>query len=64
MSLNRHQIREIVIKIKTGKTEMIKKESNRVSIHKVMYNDAEIHVVYDKIRGTVVTALTPEMTNV
>ena len=39
---------------------IVEKQSNRISVHDVIYNGEVYRVVYDKNRKTIVTALPPE----
>jgi hypothetical protein len=54
------QCKDIVDLIQNGKTKCIKQQSLRTTIHEVKINGILIHVVYDKIRKTPVTALPPK----
>lgn len=52
---NQEMMKEIAGMIKNGRSEPIKKQSNRVSKHRVTYQGIALVVVYDKRRGLVVT---------
>src|SRR3989304_3851044 len=60
LHLNEGDIRNIVHQIQTGQSEMIDRQSNRVSVHRLTYKGEQINVAYDGQRGTLVTALMPE----
>lgn len=51
----------IVGKIKDNNSQFIFKQSNRVAIHKVLIDEKEFFVVYDRERKSIVTFLTKEM---
>jgi len=48
---------EIVKQIQTSKSQLIEKQSNRISVHDVIVNDETIRVVYDRDRKLIVTFL-------
>lgn len=52
--------RDMVQQIQSGKAKFIRKQSNRVSHFWVTWHDQTVPVVYDKLRGTVVTVLMPQ----
>lgn len=60
ISLSTKECKDIVLFIQSGKSDLIKKQSNRISIYAMNINDKLVHVVYDKKRKVVVTALLPE----
>lgn len=53
--LNKEQINEITKIITDGKSNFVKKQSNRIVIHDVIYNDKTMRIVYDKLRKLPVT---------
>jgi len=57
IEFNRHMRSEFEKLIQTNQTHLIKKQSNRVSIHDVIYEGEVYRVVYDKNRKTIVTVL-------
>ena len=57
LELNRRELRELVSQIQEAKATHIETQSNRVSLWRVSHGTIEIVVVYDKKRGTIVTAL-------
>lgn len=60
LHLNTGDVRNIIYMIQTGVSEMIDKQSNRVTVHRVTYKGETFSVAYDKQRDTLVTALMPE----
>lgn len=60
IKLTTSQCKDIVNLIQKGKTRFVEQQSLRVSIHEIKINEMLIHVVYDKIRKTPVTALPPK----
>ena len=52
--------KQLVNRIIAGETELVEKQSNRVSIHRVLIQENPANVVYDKTRKTIVTVLYPE----
>lgn len=58
LKLNRHDIKVLVSKIQCGNARFIRKQSNRVTHWMVNYLGKEIHLVYDKKRQNIITALT------
>jgi len=60
INFNRHMRRDFEILIKTKQTHLIKKQSNRTSIHDVIYGGEVYRVVWDKKRQTVITVLPDE----
>lgn len=55
MEINRHQIRDLVAQIQSGKAEHVETQTNRLSIKTVCFNGVKIPVAYDKQRKTIVT---------
>ena len=60
LHLNDGDLRNIVHLIQTGQSEMIDRQSNRVSVHKLTYKGELVSVAFDSQRATLVTALMPE----
>ena len=58
--LSSKECKDIVTFIQSGQSDCVKIQSNRVSIHAIKINDKLVHVVYDKNKKVVVTALLPE----
>jgi phage FluMu gp28-like protein len=57
IDLNRHKRLEIVHMIQHGKATCVRKQSHRVSIFSLQYENQEIVVVYDKQRKTLASFL-------
>lgn len=57
LELNRHQLRELVKQIQSGKAEHVETQSNRVSIKRVKFEGSFYTVAYDKNRQTIITFL-------
>lgn len=58
ISLNRHQIRDIVAMVKNAKgVKTISRQSLRTSVKEVTYQGHLLRFVYDHNRGTIVTFL-------
>ncbi len=53
-------MQNIVHMIQTGQSEMIDRQSNRVSVHRLTYKGETFSAAFDSSRGTLVTALLPE----
>jgi catabolite regulation protein CreA len=60
LEINRFVYQQLVDQIQDGQAEFIQKQSNRISVFWVMYDDIRIRVIYDKSRKTLVTALPPD----
>ena len=60
LSLNRHQLRELESLIQCGKGRFIEKQSNRVTVWEVSYQDCHMRLVYDTMRHSLITALPKE----
>ena len=60
LHLNDGDILNIVHMIQTGQSEMIDRQSNRVSVHRLTYKGETFSAAYDGQRRTLVTALMPE----
>jgi hypothetical protein len=61
LSINKESYKLIVDKIQNGESTYLGKRSLRTSYHKVDFYGTNIIVVYDKTRGTLVTALSKDM---
>lgn len=59
IEINREGIEYIVRQIQSQNCEFVIKQSLRVTIFDVMYENKKIRVVYDKNRKTLITALKP-----
>jgi hypothetical protein len=59
-TVNRHEFRELVQQITSGKAEHLESQSNRVSIKAVTFKGKKIAVAYDKSRQTIITFLPDE----
>lgn len=57
ISVNRHQLRDIAEQIRQGRALFVERQSNRVTRWVVEYQGKKILVIYDSLRGNVVTAL-------
>jgi hypothetical protein len=53
--------REIVGKIQSGKLQVVRKQSNRVTVFRHTLNEREFDIVYDNKRHRIVTFLYPEI---
>lgn len=51
---------QLVLLIKQGRSKIVRKTSNRVSVHKVEVDGTEHTVAYDKLRKQIVTVLPEE----
>jgi hypothetical protein len=51
---------EIVTMIRNGEAEFVRKESNRVTVFDVNYENTTLRVVYDKQRKSLATIMTPD----
>ncbi len=60
LTINRHQLRDLVLQIQSGKAEHLETQSNRISIKAVTVNGQKIAVVYDRNRQNIVTFLPKE----
>lgn len=57
MVVNRAQLKEMVDKIRNGKSKLLYRSSNNRSVWLVPYNNRAIKVVYDNQRGEIITVL-------
>jgi hypothetical protein len=55
LTLNRNDLGEIVQMILHNKSIPIRKQSNRVSIHRIFYKGIRAKVAYDKKRQSIIT---------
>ena len=55
LSINDQDLQEISSSIQSGKATHIFRQSNRVSIFKLVFKEKDIQVVYDSKRKTIVT---------
>jgi len=62
LSLTTHNLKEIGEQIWIEKNAFfIRRQSQRVTLWKVIYQNTSMYVVYDALRESVVTVLSPEM---
>jgi len=59
ISLNSNQYNQLVNRIKKGKADFVRRQSNRVTIWDMDFEGHLIRVVYDKKTAAIVTALYP-----
>jgi len=59
IDLNDNQYMQLVNRIQKGRAELVRRQSNRVSIWDIEFEDQMIRVVYDKRTKAIVTALYP-----
>lgn len=57
IQLTDHEYWKLCQQIRSGKSKILHKQSNRISVHLIKLRDQEVNVVYDKQRGTIVTFL-------
>ena len=57
ITLNKTIFRTWIEQIQTGAAKFLERQSNRVSVFEVSYEDKAIPVVYDRLRKTIVTTL-------
>lgn len=60
IAINRKDRKQIINLIRQGKSKPIERRSNRVCVHEIEWNGKKMNVVYDNLRGQLVTALYPE----
>ena len=60
ISLNDNQYMQLINRIKNGKGEFVKRQSNRITIWDLEFEGELVRVVYDKKTTAIVTALYPE----
>lgn len=61
LELNRDDLRNIVQRIQQNQATHVEKQSHRVSVFDLTYNNIDVRVVYDKNRKTIVTFLPKEV---
>lgn len=59
LAIDRGLYRHLIKIIQAGNSTFLQKQTNRVSVHEVLYQDVTYRVVYDKSRKTIVTFLPP-----
>jgi hypothetical protein len=59
LHLSYDQLQAIVLLIRSGQTRLVERQSHRVAIHAVQVEGRTLHVVYDRARKQIVTALYP-----
>ena len=64
LTINRNDLRKIKWMIQDNQTRIVEKQSNRATRHELEWEGHLIHVIYDKQRGELVTALLPEWSDV
>lgn len=57
ISLGRKKYYEIIRMIRSGNSQVVKRKSNRTTIHNIKYKGLDMTVVYDKKRGQIATFL-------
>lgn len=57
LTLNRHELRQVVLQIQEGRAKQIEKQGNGKFVFEVTYEGMVIPVVYDKTTKNVVTFL-------
>jgi hypothetical protein len=60
IDLNANQYIQLVNRIKKGKADFVRRQSNRVTIWDMNFEGKHIRVVYDKKTSAIVTALYPD----
>lgn len=58
--LSKKEYDDLVNLVQENKSESLYKESNRISIKKILYEDQELYFAYDNKRHTIVTFLHEE----
>lgn len=51
---------DLIHKIRIGQIDVVKRQSRRTSIYRINYEQKDLFIVYDHIRGTLVTVLPPD----
>jgi hypothetical protein len=64
LKLTKTDYEEIVALVKQGKAETLERQSIRVSLKLLVWNDQELYFIYDNKRGTIVTFLSKDMIDV
>lgn len=57
LTLSKQDIKNISRIIREGESEFLEKSSNTATIHRLVYKDVPMVVVYDKVRKTIRTIL-------
>ncbi|EFK97107.1 hypothetical protein LDC_0880 [sediment metagenome] len=57
LNLSDHEYFNLCNIIRKGGARIVDKQSNRVSIHELSWKNIDMTVVYDKLRGTIVSFL-------
>ncbi len=60
LNIGQRQQDAIVDKIRTGEAVFVRKESNRISVFDVEYEETTLRVVYDKQRKSLATIMTTD----
>lgn len=60
LNISNRQQDEIVQKILRSEAEFVRKQSNRVSVFDVVYEETTLRVVYDRHRKSLATIMTPD----
>ena len=60
MNIGAAQQEEIVGKIQSGEAAFVRKDSNRVSLFDVEFQEVTLRVAYDRQRKSLATIMTPE----
>jgi hypothetical protein len=60
VALNSNQYIQLVNRIKKGKADFVRRQSNRVTLWDIEFEGQLIRVVYDKKTSAIVTALYPD----
>ena len=61
VKVNGRQYDALVADIQEGRARFVERQSNRITVWRVEIEGEPCGVVYDKLRGTLVTVLTVEM---
>lgn len=60
LQLNRAAYQALVAQIHSGQSVCVERQSLRIAVHRVVYEQQVYHVVYDRVRKTIVTFLPKE----
>lgn len=63
LELNEHDLRHLAHRIQRGESQLVARQTNRMSIHRVECQGQQVLVAYDRRRKTVVTFLYEELEN-
>lgn len=58
--LRERDVQVVVEMVQQGRSTLVEKQSNRISIHQVEFNGQRMHVAYDKVHKAPVTFLYPD----